>query len=99
MSKDKNVNTEEQLQEENVTNQTEETLQTSDEQDSTNKEGSTESAEGGRGYEFFVPLVSQGHHQLLSCHQEQCRIAQDIHQGFVQGWNERISKCHSCSNL
>jgi molecular chaperone GrpE len=45
MSKDKNVNTEEQLQEENVTNQTEETLQTSDEQDSTNKEGSTESAE------------------------------------------------------
>lgn len=45
MSKDKNVNTEEQLQEENVTNQTEETLQTSDEQDSTNKEESTESAE------------------------------------------------------
>ena len=45
MSKDKNVNTEEQLQEENVTNQTEETLQTADEQDSTNKEESTESAE------------------------------------------------------
>ena len=45
MSKDKNVNTEEQLQEENVTNQTEETLQTSDEQDSTNKEESTESSE------------------------------------------------------
>ena len=45
MSKDKNVNTEEQLQEENVTNQTEETLQTSDEQDSTNKEESTESTE------------------------------------------------------
>ena len=45
MSKDKNVNTEEQLQEENVTNQTEETLQTTEEQDSTNKEESTESAE------------------------------------------------------
>ena len=45
MSKENNVNTEEQLQEENVTNQTEETLQTSDEQDSTNKEESTESAE------------------------------------------------------
>ena len=45
MSKDKNVNTEEQLQEENVTNQTEETLQTAEEQDSTNKEESTESAE------------------------------------------------------
>ena len=45
MSKDKNVNTEEQLQEGNVTNQTEETLQTSDEQDSTNKEESTESSE------------------------------------------------------
>lgn len=45
MSKDKNINTEEQLQEGNVTNQTEETLQTSDEQDSTNKEESTESAE------------------------------------------------------
>ena len=45
MSKDKNVNTEEQLQEENVTNQAEETLQTVEEQDSTNKEESTESAE------------------------------------------------------
>ena len=45
MSKDKNVNTEEQLQEENVTKQTEETLQTSEEQDSTNKEESTESLE------------------------------------------------------
>ena len=45
MSKDKNVNTEEQLQEENVTNQTEETLQTAEEQDSTNKEESTESSE------------------------------------------------------
>jgi molecular chaperone GrpE len=45
MSKDKNVNTEEQLQEENVVSQAEETLQTSDEQDSTNKEESTESAE------------------------------------------------------
>ena len=45
MSKDKNVNTEEQLQEENVVSQAEETLQTADEQDSTNKEESTESAE------------------------------------------------------
>ena len=45
MSKDKNVNTEEQLQEENVTNQTEETLQTAEEQDSTNKEESTKSSE------------------------------------------------------
>ena len=45
MSKDKNVNTEEQLQEENVTNQTEETLQTAEEQDSTNKEESRESSE------------------------------------------------------
>lgn len=45
MSKDKNVNTEEQLQEENVTNQAEETLQTAEEQDSTNKEESTESEE------------------------------------------------------
>ena len=45
MSKDKNVNTEEQLQEENVVSQAEETLQTADEQDSTNKEESTESSE------------------------------------------------------
>ena len=45
MSKDKNVNTEEQLQEENVTNQAEETLQTVEEQDSTNNAESTESAE------------------------------------------------------
>ena len=45
MSKDKNVNTEEQLQEENVTNQAEETLQTAEEQDSTNNAESTESAE------------------------------------------------------
>lgn len=45
MSKDKNVNTEEQLQEENVVSQAEETLQTAEEQDSTNKEESTESAE------------------------------------------------------
>lgn len=45
MSKDKNVNTEEQLQEENVVNQAEETLQTAEEQDSTNKEESTESSE------------------------------------------------------
>ena len=45
MSKDKNVNTEELLQEENVVSQAEETLQTADEQDSTNKEESTESAE------------------------------------------------------
>ncbi len=45
MSKDKNVNTEEQLQEENVTNQAEETQQTVEEQDSTNNAESTESAE------------------------------------------------------
>ena len=45
MSKDKNVNTEEQLQEENVVSQAEETLQTAEEQDSTNKEESTESSE------------------------------------------------------
>lgn len=45
MSKENNVNTEEQLQEENVVSQAEETLQTADEQDSTNKEESTESAE------------------------------------------------------
>ena len=45
MSKDKNVNTEEQLQEENVVSQAEETLQTAEEQDSTNKEESTESVE------------------------------------------------------
>ena len=45
MSKDKNVNTEELLQEENVVSQAEETLQTADEQDSTNKEESTESSE------------------------------------------------------
>ena len=45
MSKDKNVNTEELLQEENVVSQAEETLQTAEEQDSTNKEESTESSE------------------------------------------------------
>ena len=45
MSKENNVNTEEQLQEENVVNQTEETLQTAEEQDNTNNEESTESAE------------------------------------------------------
>ena len=45
MLKDKNVNTEEQLQEENVVSQAEETLQTAEEQDSTNKEESTESVE------------------------------------------------------
>ena len=45
MSKDKNVNTEEQLQEENVVSQAEETLQTAEEQDSINKEESTESSE------------------------------------------------------
>ena len=45
MSKDKNVNTEQQLQEENVVSQAEETLQTAEEQDSTNKEESTESSE------------------------------------------------------
>ena len=45
MSKENNVNTEEQLQEENVVSQAEETLQTAEEQDSTNKEESTESAE------------------------------------------------------
>lgn len=45
MSKENNVNTEEQLQEENVVSQAEETLQTAEEQDSTNKEESTESSE------------------------------------------------------
>ena len=45
MSKENNVNTEEQLQEENVVNQAEETLQTAEEQDCTNKEESTESSE------------------------------------------------------
>ena len=45
MSKENNVNTEEQLQKENVTSQAEETLQTAEEQDSTNNEESTESAE------------------------------------------------------
>ena len=45
MSKENNVNTEEQLQEENVVSQAEEILQTAEEQDSTNKEESTESAE------------------------------------------------------
>ena len=45
MSKENNVNTEEQLQEENVVSQAEETLQTAEEQDCTNKEESTESSE------------------------------------------------------
>ena len=45
MSKDKNVNTEEQLQEENVVSQAEETLQTAEEQDNTSNEESTVSAE------------------------------------------------------
>ena len=45
MSKDKNVNPEEQLQEENVVSQAEETLQTAEEQDNTSNEESTVSAE------------------------------------------------------
>jgi molecular chaperone GrpE len=42
MTKEKNVNTEDQLQEENVTNQTEETLQTAEEKDIANNEENTE---------------------------------------------------------
>lgn len=45
MSKEKNINTEEQLQEENVVSQAEETLQTAEEQESTNNEENTESSE------------------------------------------------------
>ena len=45
MSKEKNINTEEQLQEENVVSQAEETLQTAEEQDNTSNEESTVSAE------------------------------------------------------
>ena len=45
MSKDKNVNPEEQLQEENVVSQAEETLQAAEEQDNTSNEESTVSAE------------------------------------------------------
>ena len=45
MSKEKNINTEEQLQEENVVSQSEETLQTAEEQDNTSNEESTVSAE------------------------------------------------------
>ena len=45
MSKENNVNTEEQLQEENVVSQAEETLQTAEEQDNTSNEESTVSAE------------------------------------------------------
>ena len=45
MTKEKNVNTEDQLQEENVTNQTEETLQTAEEQDTANNKENTEGEE------------------------------------------------------
>ena len=43
MTKEKNVNTEDQLQEENVANQTEETQQTAEEKDIANNEENTES--------------------------------------------------------
>lgn len=42
MTKEKNVNTEDQLQEENVANQTEETQQTAEEKDTANNEENTE---------------------------------------------------------
>ena len=45
MSKEKNINTEEQLQEENTANQTEETQQTPEEQSTTANEESTETPE------------------------------------------------------
>lgn len=45
MSKEKNINTEEQLQEENVANQTEETQQTPEEQNTTANEESTPEVE------------------------------------------------------
>ena len=45
MSKEKNINTEEQLQEENVANQTEETKQTTEEQNTTANEESTPEVE------------------------------------------------------
>jgi molecular chaperone GrpE len=45
MTKEKNVNTEDQLQEENVTNQTEETLQTAEEQGTANNKENPEGEE------------------------------------------------------